>query len=137
MGVKLPTEDGWRRLPSAPSFVSAVNGVYFPADRPQVSAPGTSPPDAGKSPYRAISRFVARQPIFTRDEQVFGYELFFRDGVENCFANPDPEAAFRMTLDSSMLLGLHVLVGTRRAFINCTYDVLLKDYITLLPARKP
>jgi c-di-GMP-related signal transduction protein len=101
-----------------------------------VSAPGTSPPDAGKSPYRAISRFVARQPIFTRDEQVFGYELLFRDGVENCFANPDPEAASRTTLDSSMLLGLDVLVGTRRAFINCTYDVLLKDYITLLPAAQ-
>lgn len=101
-----------------------------------MSAPGTSPPGAGGTPYRAVPRFVARQPIFTREEQVFGYELLFRDGVENYFQCSDAEAASRNTLDSSMLLGLDVLCGTRRAFINCTYDVLLKDYITLLPANQ-
>jgi EAL and modified HD-GYP domain-containing signal transduction protein len=83
-----------------------------------------------------VARFVARQPIFTRDEQVFGYELLFRDGIENYFYCSDSEAASRSTLDSSMLLGLDVLCGTRRAFINCTYDVLLKDYMTLLPANQ-
>jgi EAL and modified HD-GYP domain-containing signal transduction protein len=33
-----------------------------------------------------------------------------------------------------MLLGLDALCDGRRAFINCTRDMLLKDYITLLPS---
>lgn len=78
-------------------------------------------------------RFVARQPILTGDEKTFGYELLFRDGVEDYFRNPDSEAASRSTLDTSLLMGLDVLSDGRRAFINCTRDVLLKDYITLLP----
>ncbi len=77
---------------------------------------------------------MARQPILTKDEKVFGYELLFRDGVENYFTSPDPEAASRSTLDSSMLMGLDVLCNGSRAFINCTRDMLLKDYLTLLPS---
>lgn len=80
-----------------------------------------------------LQRFVARQPILTGDEKTFGYELLFRDGVEDYFRNPDAEAASRSTLDTSLLMGLEVLSDGRRAFINCTRDILLKDYITLLP----
>jgi len=79
-------------------------------------------------------RFVARQPILTKDEKVFGYELLFRDGVENYFCPKDPEAASRSTLDSSLLMGLDVLCNGSRAFVNCTRDMLLKDYVTLLPS---
>ncbi len=70
---------------------------------------------------------MARQPILTKDEKVFGYELLFRDGVEKYFNAEDPEAASRSTLDSSMLMGLDVLCNGSRAFINCTRDILLKD----------
>lgn len=82
------------------------------------------------------ARFVARQPILTRDEQVFGYELLFRDGVENYFRAKDLEAAARSTLDSSLLLGLDVLCGGRRAFVNCTRDVLVRDFLMLLPSNQ-
>ncbi len=81
-------------------------------------------------------RFLARQPILTREEQVFGYELLFRDGPDNYFRGMDSDAASRNTLDSSTLMGLDVLCGNRRAFINCTREVLLKDYITLLPSNQ-
>ncbi len=80
------------------------------------------------------ARFVARQPILTREEQVFGYELLFRDGIENYFRAKDLEAAARSTLDSSLLLGLDVLCGGRRAFVNCTRDVLVRDFLMLLPS---
>lgn len=83
-----------------------------------------------------IHRYVARQPILTADGKVFGYELLFRDGVEDYFRNPDSEAASRGTLDTSLLMGLDVLCDGRRAFINCTRDILIKDYITLLPANQ-
>ncbi|MGA7217134.1 MAG: HDOD domain-containing protein [Candidatus Sulfotelmatobacter sp.] len=79
------------------------------------------------------SRYVARQPILSANEQVFGYELLFRDGVEDYFQSTDPDAASRSTLDTSVLMGLDMLCDGRRAFINCTRDTLLKDYVTLLP----
>jgi EAL and modified HD-GYP domain-containing signal transduction protein len=82
------------------------------------------------------TRYIARQPVLTKDEKVFGYELLFRDGVENYFRSSDAEAASRSTLDSSMLMGLDVLCDGRRAFVNCTREVLLKDYITLLPSNQ-
>jgi len=78
-------------------------------------------------------RYVARQPILSADEKVFGYELLFRDGVEQYFNATDSDAASRSTLDTSILMGVDVLCDGRLAFINCTREVLLKDYITLLP----
>jgi c-di-GMP-related signal transduction protein len=78
-------------------------------------------------------RFVARQPILDRAQKVFGYELLFRNGVENYFNCEDPEKAARSTLDSSLMLGVGTLCHNTRAFVNCTRDVLLKDLVTLLP----
>jgi c-di-GMP-related signal transduction protein len=89
---------------------------------------------AGKPAPKPGTQFVARQPILTADEKVFGYELLFRDGVEDFFRSPDADAASRSALSTSMLVGLDVLCDGRRAFVNCTRDVLLKDYITLLPS---
>lgn len=79
-------------------------------------------------------RFVARQPILTKDEKVFGYELLFRDGIEDYFCPKDAEAASKIMLDSSLIMGLDVLCNGGRAFVNCTRDMLLKDYVTLLPS---
>jgi EAL and modified HD-GYP domain-containing signal transduction protein len=79
-------------------------------------------------------RFVARQPILTKDEKVFGYELLFRDGIEDYFCPNDVEAASKTMLDSSLIMGLDVLCNGGRAFVNCTRDMLLKDYVTLLPS---
>jgi c-di-GMP-related signal transduction protein len=90
-------------------------------------------PEAAQAELKGF-RFVARQPIFNREQQIFGYELLFRDGVANFFHADDPEAAARSTLDSSLLVGLDVLCDGQRAFINCTRDLLLKDCMTLLPS---
>ena len=95
------------------------------------SAPNSGEEKPGVQPG---THFVARQPILTTDEKVFGYELLFRDGIEDFFRSPDSDAASRSTLNSSMLLGLDVLCDGRRAFVNCTREILLKDYVTLLPA---
>jgi c-di-GMP-related signal transduction protein len=93
-------------------------------------------PSKEKSLRSALSlpgqRFVARQPILDRDQNVFGYEILFRNGVEDFF-NADPELAARSTLDSSLLYGINTLCDNRRAFVNCTREVLFKDLITLLP----
>ena len=80
-------------------------------------------------------RFVARQPIFDREEKLFGYELLFRNGMENSFSASDFDAASRATLDSSLLMGLDVLCDGKRAFLNCTKDTLIKGLITLMPSQ--
>jgi c-di-GMP-related signal transduction protein len=102
-----------------------------------VTAPSSAlNPGQGKPAPNPGTQFVARQTILTTDETAFGYELLFRDGVEDFFCNPDVDAASRSTLNTSMLIGLDVLCDGRRAFINCTRDILLKDYITLLPSAQ-
>jgi EAL and modified HD-GYP domain-containing signal transduction protein len=80
-------------------------------------------------------RFVARQPIFDRSQKVLGYELLFRNGVEDYFKGESEHAA-RSTLDASLVMGLDTLCDGRRAFINCTGAVLLKDLVTLLPPHQ-
>ena len=114
MGV--PPAPGLKFYP----FTADKNCVTTPAQAKVIPAPN--------------ARFVARQPILSQDEKVFGYEILFRDGVEDYFRSTDPEAASRSTLDTSLLMGLDVLSDGRRAFINCTRDMLLKDYMTLLPS---
>jgi c-di-GMP-related signal transduction protein len=105
------------------------------ADRQRVTTPSSAPNSGEEKPgVQPGTHFVARQPILTTDEKVFGYELLFRDGIEDFFRSPDSDAASRSTLNSSMLLGLDVLCDGRRAFVNCTREILLKDYVTLLPA---
>jgi len=94
---------------------------------------------AGRAAVRApvrdakAMRYVARQPIFDREEKVFGYELLFRDSLENCFTG-DADEASRATLDRSLVVGLDVLCDGRRAFVNCTRDTLIKGLVTLLPS---
>ena len=78
-------------------------------------------------------RYVARQPIFDREEKVFGYELLFRNSLENCFVG-DADEASRATLDRSLVMGLDVLCDGRRAFVNCTRDTLIKGLVGLLPS---
>jgi EAL and modified HD-GYP domain-containing signal transduction protein len=93
------------------------------------------PAAAPKSLALPGQRFVARQPILDREQKVFGYELFFRNGVEDYF-NADQELASRSTLDSTLLFGLNTLCDGRYAFVNCTREVLLKDLVTLLPSNQ-
>jgi c-di-GMP-related signal transduction protein len=88
-----------------------------------------------KAPVREVKplRYVARQPIVDREEKVFGYELLFRDGLENAFSG-DTDEASRATLDRSLLMGLDILCDGRRAFVNCTRDTLIKGLVMLLPS---
>ena len=80
-------------------------------------------------------RFAARQPIFDRSREVVGYELLFRNGVDDFFNAPIEQAA-RTMLDNSLVVGLDTLCNGRRAFVNCTSAVLLKDLVGLLPANE-
>ena len=78
--------------------------------------------------------FVARQPIFTRKSDVFGYELLFRSGAENVFGGGDGnQATAELIVGDILTFGLQQLSGGKPAFINFTHELLLGHYYTLLP----
>src|ERR1700733_5479639 len=78
------------------------------------------------------TRFVARQPIFDARRNIFGYELLFRSGWENCFRGESEEAT-RQMLDNCLTMGIDALSDHRVAFINCTREALVHRLVTLLP----
>jgi EAL and modified HD-GYP domain-containing signal transduction protein len=83
-----------------------------------------------------LSRYIARQPIFDRDQKVYAYELLFRSGLKNLFDQIDgDQATSRVISDSVLLFGGHDLTGGKRAFINFTRNLLLKGYGALLPQQ--
>lgn len=112
-------------LPEVPLRRADVIGVK-PASAKETASPSLALPG---------QRYIARQPIFDRAQKVFGYEILFRNGVESYF-NADPELAALSTLDTSLLFGINTLCDGRRAFVNCTREVLFKDLITLLPPHQ-
>ncbi|MDO4754475.1 MAG: hypothetical protein Q4A41_05665, partial [Bacillota bacterium] len=74
--------------------------------------------------------FIARQPIFRRDMNVYGYELLFRgDKYSSTFDQPESEAgkATAAVLTSLYESGLTNLVEGRLAFVNFDESVLLTD----------
>ena len=79
---------------------------------------------------------LARQPILNKDEKVLGYELLFRESPEDDRFNADFEAGTRSIIDTLNVMGLDVVCDGRLAFINCTHEMLLKEFFLLLPAEK-
>ncbi len=76
---------------------------------------------------------ISRQPILTPEENVIGYELFFRESQFQNRNTTDAEQEAASTIDMLNLVGLGVLCDGRLAFINCTHNMLLSDYLALLP----
>ena len=84
-----------------------------------------------------MEQFIARQPILDRDMNLFGYELLFRDSLENCFSGVDEdEATSRVIAGSTLLFGLESLLGNGKGFINFTRKALLRDYASVLPKKQ-
>lgn len=81
--------------------------------------------------------YVARQPIFDAQQQLYAYELLFRDGKANGFPDISPEKATSRVLSSTHLsLGLEQVTGPHQAFINFHQDTLLHHFpVSLDPAK--
>jgi EAL and modified HD-GYP domain-containing signal transduction protein len=77
---------------------------------------------------------VARQPILDRRQNIYGYELLFRSGLDNAFhaANQD-QASFEMLHTSLLGFGLDMLLGDKLGFVNASREVLLQEFYLVLP----
>jgi c-di-GMP-related signal transduction protein len=82
---------------------------------------------------KTFNRFLARQPILTRERKFFAYEILSRDGPEN-YCRPAPGSAVSVNaMDELFLMGLRTITEGLPAFMNCTREFLLSDYLTLMP----
>lgn len=69
--------------------------------------------------------FVARQPIFNYQEEVFGYELLYRNNIENVFPKVDGDQATADVIINSFLnIGIDELSNGKPCFINFTERLL-------------
>ena len=76
-----------------------------------------------------MHRFAARQSIVDKDNNVFAYELLYRDSLINVFPNIDADVAtiqlIETTLESSQS---QTYTNHKPAFINFTLETLQKGY---------
>ncbi|TMP27050.1 EAL domain-containing protein [Pseudoalteromonas rubra] len=77
--------------------------------------------------------YAARQPILNKNKELVGYELLFRDGLDNVFPEIDgSEATSRLIEGSQFNFGLEDLTDNKPAYINFTLETLLKGYPTMM-----
>jgi len=82
-----------------------------------------------------LNIFVARQPIFKRNKEVFAYELLFRAGLHNYFdpGQDEEEATSKVITNSFLLIGLPTMTEGKKAFVNFSEYMLLNGYPELFP----
>ena len=80
-------------------------------------------------------RYIARQPIFDHRLKIFGYELLFRSGPENCF-RPADCVVDDVIVNSTTLFDMHTLVGDAMAFYNVDAAALQREVHKLLSPQK-
>jgi EAL and modified HD-GYP domain-containing signal transduction protein len=82
-----------------------------------------------------MSDCIARQPIFNKTLNIYGYELLHRQDEEaNVFSGEDGNTASSETIINSFhRIGIEKITGGRRAFVNFTENLLLDRVVTILP----
>jgi len=81
--------------------------------------------------------FVARQPIFDRNKDIYAYELLFRSGETNGFPNIDGDTATSSLLSSSFFtVGVEKVGSGKKTFINFTGELITKGIPQMFPKEK-
>ena len=77
--------------------------------------------------------FLARQPILNREQRLFAYELLFRNAETGSADVTDELAATATVIAHANELGLENVLGSALGFLNVNADVLLSDFVEILP----
>lgn len=80
--------------------------------------------------------FVARQPILDKNNNIFGYELLFRDSYDNFYNEKDGDkATLEVVRNSYLNIGMDKIVGEKKAFINFTENVLKTEIFSAMSPK--
>ena len=81
--------------------------------------------------------FVARQAVLDRRQEVHGYELLFRSGLDAPARADTPDrASFEMLHTALLGFGLDSLLGDRAGYLPASRDVLLQEFYLILPKER-
>ena len=84
-----------------------------------------------------MKTFIARQPILDRAKNTIGYELFFRDGINNAFPDISGDVAtFRIIVDTFLSSGSRNLTSGKPAFLNFPQNLIVNNSASFLPNDK-
>ena len=77
--------------------------------------------------------YIARQPIFDKKKDVYGYELLFRNSTTSmAYTGTSAESSTAVVLGGLFELGVEKIVGNKKAFVNFNYNSLLSNSIELV-----
>ncbi len=78
--------------------------------------------------------YIARQPIFDNQMNLYGYELLYRQSNKNYFIEMDDDkATMGLIYNSFLVVGLNDLTDGTKAFINFSKDLINTEIPYLLP----
>ncbi|SHI55576.1 EAL and modified HD-GYP domain-containing signal transduction protein [Malonomonas rubra DSM 5091] len=83
-----------------------------------------------------MERFIARQPIFDWEKNIFGYQLLFRNSLDNYFSGCNlDEASSEVIANSFLLFSIEEMTDDSRAFLKATHHTIKSGYISALPPQ--
>lgn len=84
-----------------------------------------------------MDSFLARQPIFDAQMNLFAYEILARSGLDNFFQNTNQNHATERVLSEALTVwGLDSLLGDSQMFVNLTREAILSEEFRILPPER-
>jgi EAL and modified HD-GYP domain-containing signal transduction protein len=71
--------------------------------------------------------FIARQPILDKEQDLFAYELLFRDGAHGTYPEHEPKKT-EIINSRFNTLGIDDISGDKRAFINFLPETIINRF---------
>lgn len=80
--------------------------------------------------------FIARQPVFTSQKKIYGYELLFRNSLENTFPDIDGDLASLNVLSNTFFsFELQEILRGKPGLINFTKELILQKTPLIFPRQ--
>lgn len=92
--------------------------------------------DAGQRNLRVREFYLGRQPILDRNQNLFGYELLFRNAPVGPAHIITELSATAAVIAHASQLGMEKTVGDALGFVNVDADVVMTDIFSFLPREK-
>lgn len=92
--------------------------------------------DAGPRNLRVREFYLGRQPILDRNQNLFGYELLFRNAPVGPAHITTELAATAAVIAHASQLGMEKTVGDALGFVNVDAGVIMTDIFPFLPREK-